>query len=98
MILQVEFFNKNTTTYYDECPLEGHLIVKDLLIVCFAIAVLCKSTNFAKEVKSASNFDTRQATSLKWEYTQNYRVQRGRTYFSTQKVKKSSPSAEEFNE
>lgn len=49
LILQVDFFNKNTTTtYYDECPLEGHLIVKDLLIVCFAIAVSYKSTNFAQ--------------------------------------------------
>ncbi len=52
------YFPLFTTTYYNESPLEGHMIVKDVLIIPFAIAMSGKSTTFANEVRSASNIDT----------------------------------------
>lgn len=58
----ISIFQKNTHNHqfscYNESPSEGHLIVKDVLIIPSVIAMYGKSTTFADEVRSASNIDT----------------------------------------
>ena len=64
----ISIFQKNTRNHqsscYNESPEEGHLTVKDVLIIPSVITMYGKNTTFADEVRSASNIDTRHIASL----------------------------------